>query len=206
LLQAGADANLAIEQLRKYSRLLLEWNRSASNLISRNDEPRIVERHLLESVAPAHWLKESGCAKWIDFGSGAGLPALPLAIAGLGGRWTLVESRRTKTLFMRKAIQELALSNIVTVNDRLENFVEDPANAAAFDGFTSRATLKLGPTLSLAARIIAPGGSAFLWKGSGREAEMQEDADWRGAWEHTGILGVGSGPNVVVRFTRKSDD
>ncbi len=206
MLQAGVDANEAVEQLRRYSRLLLEWNRSASNLISRNDEPRIVERHLLESIAPAHWLKESGCAKWIDFGSGAGLPALPLVIAGLAGHWTLVESRRTKTLFIRKAIQELGLSNVVTVNDRLENFVADPANTAAYDGFTSRATLRLGPTLALAARVIAPGGCAFLWKGSGREEEMQQEAEWRGAWEHTGILGVGTGPNVVVRFIRKSDE
>ncbi|MEK7330280.1 MAG: 16S rRNA (guanine(527)-N(7))-methyltransferase RsmG [Candidatus Eisenbacteria bacterium] len=206
LLRAGVDVTRAIQQLRDYARLLLDWNRSASNLISHNDEPRIVERHLLESIAPAHWLKESGCARWIDFGSGAGLPAIPLAIAGVRGHWTLVESRRTKTLFIRKALQELSLGHLVTVNDRLENFVEDQAHAAAFDGFTSRATLKLVPTLALAARVIAPGGSAFLWKGSGREQEMEQDAGWQGAWEFTGLLGVGSGPNVVVRFIRKTND
>ena len=111
-----------------------------------------------------------------------------------------------KTLFIRKALQELSLGNIVTVNDRLENFVEDPAHGAAFDGFTSRATIKLRPTLALAARVIAPGGSAFLWKGSGREQEMELDAGWRDAWEFTGILGVGNGPNVVARFLRKSED
>jgi 16S rRNA (guanine527-N7)-methyltransferase len=204
LLRAGADADLAIEKLRQYARLLLGWNRSASNLISRNDESRFVERHLLESVAAAHWLKESGCAKWIDFGSGAGLPAIPLAIAGVDGRWTLVESRRTKTLFIRKSLQELSLGNIVTVNDRLENVVREEARIEAFDGFTSRATLKLIPTLALAARVVAPGGSAFLWKGSGREEEMEQDAGWRDAWEFTGLLGIGTGLNVVARFLRKA--
>ena len=37
-------------------------------------------RHLLESVEPAHWLKECGATRWLDFGSGAGLPAIPLAL------------------------------------------------------------------------------------------------------------------------------
>jgi 16S rRNA (guanine527-N7)-methyltransferase len=206
LLRAGVDVTDAIRDLRKYAGLLIAWNRSASNLISKNDEPRIVERHLLESIAPAHWLKESGCARWIDFGSGAGLPAIPLAIAGVRGHWTLVESRRTKTLFIRRTLQDLSLGNIETANDRLENFVEDPARSAAFDGFTSRATIKLGPTLALAARVIAPGGSAFLWKGSGREQEMEQDAGWQSTWELTGILGVGNGQNVVVRFLRKANE
>lgn len=204
LQRAGVDANEAIERLKRYARLLLEWNRSASNLISRNDEERIVERHLLESVAPAHWLRESGCVRWIDFGSGAGLPALPLVLAGVPGAWMLVESRRTKTLFIRKALQELSLGNIATVNDRLENVVMQGAHAAAFDGFTSRATLRLGPTLGLAAHVIAPGGSAFLWKGSGRDEEMAQDESWRRSWEFSGLHGVGSGPNIVARFIRLS--
>ena len=97
----------------------------------------------------------------------------------------------------------MSLKNITTVNDRLENFVKEPAHAGAFDGFTSRATLKLAPTLALAARVVAPGGSAFLWKGSGREQEMVEDAHWRQDWEVVGEFGVGSGPNAVVRLTRK---
>lgn len=91
----------------------------------------------------------------------------------------------------------------MTANDRLENFVEDDAHAGAFDGFTSRATLKLVPTLALAARVIAPGGSAFLWKGSGREQEMEEDSSWSLEWEATDVIGVGSGANVVARFKRK---
>ena len=206
LLRAGANDGQSLERLRRYTWLLIQWNRSVSNLISRNDEPRIVETHLLESNVPAHWLKQSGCMKWLDFGSGAGLPALPLAIAGVCGHWTLLESRRSKTLFIRKALQELLLHNIVTVNDRLENFVENRAHQAAFDGFTSRATAKLGPTLALAARVVAPGGSAFLWKGSGREQEMGQDGGWRAAWEFTGILGVADGPTVVARFTRKQEN
>lgn len=206
LLPVDGDVETVLTRLKHYAQLLLEWNRGVSNIMSRNDEDRIVERHLLESVEPANRLRESGAKRWIDFGSGAGFPAVPLVIAGAGGHWTLVESRRMKTLFVRKSLQELVLSDIVVVNDRLENVVIDPAMAGAFDGFTSRATMRIGPTLALASPLISVGGQAFLWKGSGYEAEMTQDPAWRTDWGTPDIIKVGSGSNVVVRFTRKQAD
>src|SRR5215470_2933925 len=204
LRKAGADVVAVTDQLRRYAKLLIEWNRGVSNLISRNDEARIVERHFLESLTPAYWLKERGITRWIDFGSGAGLPAIPLALAGVGGQWTLVEARRTKALFLRKVIENLELEGFEIIHDRLQSLLDEPARHQAFEGFTSRATLKLGPTLQLAADLIAPGGAAFLWKGSGREEELAHDDRWREAWDLDGLLGVGSGLIVVARFTRKS--
>ena len=193
----------ALERLKTYTRLVLEWNRGVSNIVARNDEPRFVERHLIESIAPAQALRESGATRWIDFGSGAGLPAIPLAIAGIGASWTLVESRRSKTLFLRKSLQMLVIQNIEVVLDRLENVISDPAFPRDYDGFTSRATMPLAPTLEMAAPIVRTSGSAFLWKGSGAEGEMAADSAWRGDWDYSATIPVGSGPNVVVRFIRK---
>src|SRR5580765_3815380 len=103
-LLAGAPGGeeAAIAKLRVYALELLKWNRGVSNLISRNDETRLVGRHIAESLVPAGAMRDSGCQRWLDLGSGAGLPAIPLAIAGVGEGWELVESRRNKTLFMRK--------------------------------------------------------------------------------------------------------
>ena len=182
--------------------MLIEWNRSVSNLISNNDEARIVERHIAESVEPAAWLKISPAIRWLDFGSGAGLPALPLAISGVGPHWTLVEARRMKTLFIRKAIDSMRLHDIEVVMARLETLGNEAGRIGAYSGFTSRATLALGPTLALAARFVAPGGSAFLWKGSQREHEMSADSSWQEAWEFDGLLGIGQGQTVVARFAR----
>lgn len=204
LTRTGVDPNEAIRRLRRYAELLIEWNRTSSNIMSSNDEHRIVERHLLESSAPASWLAESGCQDWVDFGSGAGFPAIPLAIAGVSGHWTLVESRRSKTLFLRKVLQEIQLPGFEVLHDRLENLSSESGRARAFDGFTSRATYRLGPTLTLAAPIVKPGGSAFLWKGSGRDREIEGDLAWKAYWELDGVLAVGIGANSVVRFIRRT--
>jgi 16S rRNA (guanine527-N7)-methyltransferase len=203
LARAGADP-AARERLRQFARMVAEWNSNASNLISGNDEKRIVARHLLESIAVADWLKSSGCTRWLDLGSGAGFPAIPLAVAGVPGAWTLVESRRTKTLFLRKAVETLGLDRVQVELGRLEDVVD--VHAGAFDGFTSRATMRLGPTLDLAARVVAPGGSAFLWKGSGRDEEMVHDRAWMQRWELVEWREIGSGPVAIGRFKRRPVD
>jgi 16S rRNA (guanine527-N7)-methyltransferase len=202
LLRLGVDAGETMPRIRRYVGLLLEWNRGYSNLISRNDERRVVERHVLQSLEPAHWLKETGARRWLDFGSGGGLPAVPLALAGVGEAWTLVESRRNKTLFLRKVIEEIGLQSVGVELSRLESL--NPAEGLGmFDAFTSRATLRLGPTLAIAAEWVSPGGHAFLWKGSRRGEEMAEDARWERRWEPDGTLEIGDGQTVVARFLRK---
>jgi 16S rRNA (guanine527-N7)-methyltransferase len=205
LLRLSVDVPDAMARLKAFGALLLEWNGSFSNLISRNDTSRLVDRHILEAIEPAHWLKASGAKRWLDLGSGGGLPAIPLALVGVGERWTLVESRRNKTLFLRRVIQDMKLTGIEVICDRLEN-LPVPVAAGLFDGFTSRATLPLVPTLDLATRFVRPGGMAFLWKGSRREDEMAVSASWHREWELDGLLGIGGGQTVVSRFVRRTKD
>jgi len=188
--------------LREFCVRVIEWNRSVSNLISKNDEGRIVARHLGESLEHAAWIIESGCVDWVDFGSGAGFPAIPLAIVGVGPRWTLVESRRIKSLFLRKTLESMKMDPVMkVVNARLENLAEE---GGSFDGFTARAAGYLAETLVYAAALVKPGGSAFLWKGSRWTAEFERDRSWEQAWtfiEHRAL----ADPNVVVlKFQRNS--
>jgi 16S rRNA (guanine527-N7)-methyltransferase len=203
LSKAGvADPDATIARLKAYARALLDWNRGISNLISRHDERRLVERHLAEVLEPAHWLKAGDGDHWLDFGSGAGFPGLPLAIAGVGTRWSLVESRRNKALFLQKIIQDLGLRDVEVIHDRLENVVEGAGLGGRIDCFTSRATATLAPTLSLARALVKPAGHAFLWKGSARERELREGGEWTRYWELDDLLEVGSGAIAVCRFRR----
>ena len=199
----GAESDARLAALRGYTKQLLEWNRGVSNLISRNDEPRIVDRHIRESILPAQLLVDSGCRRFLDFGSGAGLPAIPLALCGVGEHWTLVESRRNKTLFLRKVQQDNGLKHIDVRTARLETVIEEAEGSLKVDAFTSRATATVGPTLEMAAHVVERGGKAFLWKGSSYEQEMEAArATWEGDWRFERAIPLGDGPNVVSIFER----
>jgi 16S rRNA (guanine527-N7)-methyltransferase len=201
----GCDPAVARARLERFAALLVDWNRSVSNLISKNDEERFVTRHLVESLGGAAPILQSGATYLLDFGSGGGLPALPLAIAGVGSRWTLVESRRMKTLFLRKACEELQLASVDVICSRLETLLEhNELPLGSFDGFTSRATLRLGPTLRMASSLVRPGGMAFLWKGE-RLVEELRDPEWAGEWTERDVIPVGDESAVVVTLERKQD-
>jgi 16S rRNA (guanine527-N7)-methyltransferase len=190
-------------RLRRFAELLVEWNRNVSNLISGHDEPRIVGRHLGESLEPAGWLREAKAGRWLDFGAGAGLPGIPLALAGIGESWLMVESRRPKALFMRKCLEELSLTNIEVHHGRLEEVIATGAENGRIDVLVSRATMPLGPTLVLAESLVRPGGCAFLWKGSRRHEEVADSAAWESAWELGEEMTIGEGQTAVVKFKRK---
>lgn len=205
LSRVGADPAETLPRIRRYAEMLLEWNRGFSNLISASDETRLVERHIIESLAPATWIKEAGPKSFMDFGSGGGFPAIPLALAGVGERWVLVESRRNKTLFLRKVSEELGLRVIEVELSRLEMLPDDAGRIGRFDAFTSRATLRLGPTLSLAAKWVPAGGHAYLWKGSRKGQEMTDDRRWEHSWREESSFDIGNGQTSVSRFIRKTD-
>jgi 16S rRNA (guanine527-N7)-methyltransferase len=204
LVLAGANPGDALLRIRRYAELLLEWNRGFSNLISASDESRLIERHVVESLAPAAWIREAGPKSIMDFGSGGGFPAIPLAIAGIGERWVLVESRRNKTLFLRKVSEEIGLRGIEVELARLELLLDDSGRLGKFDAFTSRATIRLGPTLALAGKWVRGGGSAYLWKGSSKAKEMTDDRLWEQSWDLSGSIDVGNGQNSISRFIRKT--
>ena len=209
--RAGADPTSALPRLADYAALALNWNRTVSNLISRSDEGRLISRHLSESLEPAGWLKQFGARRWVDLGSGAGFPALPLTIIGIGEKWLLVESRRPKTLFLRRVVQDLALTNVEVAHARLEDLISrerlsdsDPevvrAGGFPFDAFTSRATLTLPPTLNMAAECLPPGGHAFLWKGSGRTEEQAGSPIWAERWIVEPEMPLESGQIAICNF------
>jgi len=198
--RSTAPVDEVLARLRAHCRALLTWNRRVSNLISKNDEARIVARHVAESLAPARWMAELAIGEWLDFGSGAGFPALPLAMAGIGRRWVLVETRRPKILFLRKTLSEITTDGVLeVVGARLESI---PGDSYRVGGFTARATDKLGPTLALASTFVASGGSAFLWKGSRWSDEIESDRSWVSWWRLSDRREISNTAISVARFER----
>src|SRR5205823_5453287 len=102
---------------------------------------------------------------------------------------------------LRKQVEVLELENVEVVTGRLEVLIESDPGALACDGFTSRATLKLGPTLAMAASILRPGGHAILWKGSGLSEEIRTaERPALEPWNQVSVAPIGDGPNSIAVF------
>ena len=86
----------------EYIQLLKEWNKR-TNLISKNDVSRIVEKHITESFVYADYLKATD-QFIMDLGTGAGFPGIPVKILKPDFEIHLVESKRIKVLFLKKSL------------------------------------------------------------------------------------------------------
>lgn len=125
------------EKLERYKELLLTWNEKI-NLIGPEARDHI-DDHLVEALAAAKFLRPEG--EVLDFGSGGGLPAIPMAIVSPEARFHLVESDQKKWAFLKHVVRELSLKAVV-YGDRLQRALERFPPDLRFNLVVSRAVGK----------------------------------------------------------------
>lgn len=148
-----------IERLRVYEALLREINQHI-NLVSREDESHLFERHILHSLAltARPFVDDSTL---IDWGTGGGLPAIPLAIACPDVRIVAVDAVTKKVHAVRTMARRLGIENLDTWNGPADEF---PGRT---DYSVSRATAPLSRLWTWharAARSPTSGGLQDTWK------------------------------------------
>jgi len=121
------------QQLLAYLALLIKWNK-AYNLTAVRDPDEMVSRHLLDSLSVVPFVAEGG-TRWLDVGSGGGMPGVPLAIMFPERAFTLLDSNGKKTRFLTQVKLELGLANLEVIHSRVEQYRPD----SPFDGISSRA-------------------------------------------------------------------
>ena len=199
-LQAGLaamDIEAAPKLVQDFSRLLRlldKWNK-AFNLTAVRDPAEMVSRHILDSLSARPFL--SGVSI-LDVGTGAGFPGLPLALTEPQRHFTLLDSGGKKTRFVRHAIGELALDNVIVEHLRVEAF--EPADL--YDAVISRAFSSLGDFVRRCGSLVATGGCLLAMKGKYPDTEL---SGVPGTWEVIDIVGldvpglVGERHMVVMR-------
>jgi 16S rRNA (guanine527-N7)-methyltransferase len=153
LLQTLPGPETGAERLASYGNLLLHWNTRLS-LTAIRDEAELVERHLMEGVFAAEH-HPAGTTS-LDFGSGTGVPGIPIATCRENLQVTLAESHRKKAAFLQETVRVLGLKAVVH-SGRAETLVP-----GTFDTVWMRAVEKSAAMLPLAATLVAPGGSLCL--------------------------------------------
>lgn len=158
---------------QQYIELVLDWNKR-TNLISRKDESHIVENHLFESLACLLSVKFLPSQRIVDVGSGAGFPAIPLAIMCPENHFLLIESKRMKMLFLKEVIFQLNLKNADVIGERIEHIASMTDYREKFDVVTSRAVASLAIVYQWAKDLIKPGGYYLAWKGGDVHVEIEQ--------------------------------
>ncbi len=175
-LPASAVSRETAARLDRFLDLVRTWNRTI-NLVGRQDEAQLRQRHLDDSLSLLPYLP-AGFERAIDLGSGGGFPGLVLAIA-TGRPFDLVESDQRKAAFLREAARITDAPATVHAA-RIEAVRLEPAPLV-----TARALAALPALLAWAVPLLAPGGVCVFPKGRTAEQELTEARrQWHMRVEH----------------------
>ena len=187
-----------LERLKTYAALLLVWNQRL-NLISASSAGELWRRHFLDSAQLNDLVPAAG--RWVDLGSGAGFPALVLAILNrqvAGFRMHLTERIARKCDFLREVIRTTEAPAEVHFG-RIEAI--PPLRA---DVVTARACADLPELLKYFQRHRAPSGIGIFAKGRNLAEELtRAQADWTLAFDVYPSRSGGEGQILVIRSAER---
>ena len=158
--------DLQKDQLIQLVQLLHKWNK-AYNLTSVRDPQEMLVKHILDSIVVSPYLQGD---RFIDVGTGPGLPGLPLAIINPTKQFVLLDSLGKRISFIRNAVRELGLTNVEPVLSRVEEYQPEQK----FDGVLSRAFASLKDMTDWCHHLPKKDGYFYALKGIYHEDEVQE--------------------------------
>jgi 16S rRNA (guanine527-N7)-methyltransferase len=172
---SGADLSDAqLEALDAHVRLLAAWN-AAINLSGIRDPAAIALEHVLDSLTALPILRRADVTEFLDLGSGAGYPGLPLAVTLPAARALLVESVGKKARFLAVVAEALGLSDRVRVAaTRAETLAADPHHRGRWPAVVARAVCDLTELAELSLPLLVVGGALVAWKKTTQDGELDQ--------------------------------
>lgn len=126
--------------------------------------------HLVDSLTLVPYLAD-GRTSFVDMGTGAGFPGIPLHVAtGLSG--ALLDSVGKKVKAVNAFIDQLGLDGIRAEHARLESYGAE--HRLEFDLVVARALAPLGVLIEYAEPLLAKGGQLLVSKGNPEGDEIEQ--------------------------------
>jgi 16S rRNA (guanine527-N7)-methyltransferase len=176
---SALDLALYLKPVSDYIALLQHWNK-AFNLVARVEDEQLVNRHILDSLTARPFIRQGPC---LDVGSGAGLPGLILAVTMPDTEWVLLDANGKKTRFCEQAVQELGLSNVRVVQQR----ISDHEPTQCYATIISRAYSQAADFVNMTRHLLCDNGQILAMKG---RIDLQEKANAEATGFHMEIQSI----------------
>ena len=180
-----------LAQFEIFYNLIVDWN-TKINLTAIVDAKDFAVKHVIDSLTVWDENKFADVKNFVDVGTGAGFPAIPLKIFKPNLEVTLIDSLNKRVEFLKKVVAELQLKNVTCLHGRAEDFAREKNLREKFDLVTSRAVARLNILAEYCLPFVKVGGTFAALKGKIFREEIAE------AESAIKILGGGN-----VTFTEK---
>lgn len=145
-----------LDAFRRYLDEILRWS-AQLNLTALSTPEAVVRKGFLDSLVCASLIPPDAHTT-LDIGSGAGFPALPLALVRPALAITLVEASRRRASFLRHVIRTLGLTRLRVNHARIEPGSPPLLPANGFDLILARAVAPPIAIGELVFPLLRPGG------------------------------------------------
>lgn len=136
------------EQFSIIEKLYPEWN-AKINVVSRKDIDNLEVNHVLHSLSIAKFIDFKPGTKVLDFGTGGGFPAIPLAVLFPEVSFHLVDRIGKKLRVAEAVAQAAGLTNVTIQHGDIKEV------KGTFDFVISRAVMELGKMVPLLKRLVS---------------------------------------------------
>ena len=160
------------DKLLKLYEFLVEYNQNV-NLTAITDFEEVVVKHFIDSVLPFSMIDIKENSSFIDVGTGAGFPSIPLMIVRPDLKGTLLEALNKRCVILEKAC-ELTGVDPKVIHGRAEDYAKEKREA--FDFATARAVAAMPVLCEYCIPYIKTGGRFIALKSVNEDETQCEKA------------------------------
>lgn len=178
-IKKSEEDSVLAKKFECYMHSLLSYN-SHTNLTAITEPKDIYIKHFVDSISAILSLEylankfgfDYKTKRFIDVGTGAGFPSVPVKILVPEIHLTLLDSLEKRTRFLNQLTEELHLSDVTVLHERAEDAARQKDKRESYDIVLSRAVANLPVLLEYCLPFIKKGGYMICLKGPSIDEEL----------------------------------